>query len=170
MITTPFNFTTVLIDLAVSESHIIPQLLNQPHRQGIFFRPTQPLSGEQLPLQFRLTMEKFDTHSPLRQSEAGYHNLLECLSDPVIIVGVNHRILLVNRQFEMMFGYNRSEVIGKTVEMLIPELFPHHRDYLGEYRLNPEIRSMRYTGDVFALRKGGSEFPIDIHLSPIETV
>jgi diguanylate cyclase (GGDEF)-like protein/PAS domain S-box-containing protein len=115
-------------------------------------------------------MEKFDTHSPLRQSEAGYHNLLECLPDPVIIVGVNHRILLVNRQFEMMFGYNRSEVIGKSVEMLIPERFPHHRDYLGEYRLNPEIRSMRYTGDVFALRKGGSEFPIDIHLSPIETV
>lgn len=114
-------------------------------------------------------MEKLDANSPLRQSDPRYHNLLEHFPDSVIIVDDNHRIINVNRRFESVFGYERSEAIGKSVGILIPERFPHHRDHLHEYHLNPEVRSMRHSGKIFALRKDGGEFPVDIHLSPIET-
>ncbi len=95
--------------------------------------------------------------------------MLESFPDSVIIVDDKQRILTVNRRFETMFGYNRSEVTGRPVEMLIPEHFPHRLDNLDECRLNPGTGSMRHPLDVFALRKGGDEFPIDINLSPIET-
>ena len=115
-------------------------------------------------------MEKYNVNSPLRQNEVRYHNLLESLPDPVIIVGHKQRILTVNRRFEEMFGYSRSEVIDRPVEMVIPEHFPNRRDYLGERCLNPETGSMRHSLDIFALRKGGEKFSIDINLSPIEMV
>ncbi|MDP3480285.1 MAG: diguanylate cyclase, partial [Desulfoprunum sp.] len=113
-------------------------------------------------------MTKLDTNKTLRQGEKWFQDLLESFPDPVIIVDDNHRVLIVNRQFETLFGYDRSEVIGRSVEMLIPERFLHHRDYVGVYHLNPETRPMRHTGEAFALRKDGREFPVDIHLSPIE--
>ena len=114
-------------------------------------------------------METLDSNRPLRQGETKIRDLLESFPDPVIIVDDNNRITIVNRRFETMFGYDRSEVIGRSVEMLIPERFPHHPDYAGAYHLNPEIRPMRRTGEIFAVRKDGSEIPVDIHLSPIET-
>ena len=114
-------------------------------------------------------MEKFDANRSLRQGETRLHDLLESFPDPVLIVGADNRILLVNLRFEAIFGYERSEVIGRPVEMLIPDRFSRHRDYAGEYHLNPKVRPMRHTGNIFAVRKDRSEFPVDIHLSPIET-
>jgi PAS domain S-box-containing protein len=114
-------------------------------------------------------METLYSNRPLRQGETKIRDLLESFPDPVIIVDDNNRITIVNRRFETMFGYDRSEVIGRSVEMLIPARFPHHRDYAGAYHLNPEIRPMRRAGEIFAVRKDGSEISVDIHLSPIET-
>jgi diguanylate cyclase (GGDEF)-like protein/PAS domain S-box-containing protein len=114
-------------------------------------------------------MEKFDANRSLRQGETRLYDLLESFPDPVLIVDADNRILLVNLRFETIFGYERSEVIGRPVEMLIPDRFSRHRDYAGEYHLNPKARPMHHTGNIFAVRKDGSEFPVDIHLSPIET-
>lgn len=114
-------------------------------------------------------MEKFDTDWALPFSEMRFDDLLESFPDPVIIIDGNHRILIVNRRFESIFGYDRAEIIGRSVEKLIPERFLHHRDYAGGHHLNAELRPMRHSGEIFAFRKDGSEFPVDMHLSPVTT-
>ncbi len=114
-------------------------------------------------------MKKIDTDKALPLSETRFDDFLECSPDPVMIVDDRHRVLIVNRRFETIFGYDRSEVIGSSVEKLIPQRFIHHRDNAGGYCLNPEIRPMHHSGENFALRKDGSEFPVEIHLGPITT-
>jgi PAS domain S-box-containing protein len=69
-----------------------------------------------------------------------------------------------------MFGYDRSEVVGRHVVMLVPSRFVHHRDYNRAYFRNPERVRMGQGREGYALRKDGSEFPAEISLSPLETL
>jgi PAS domain S-box-containing protein len=80
------------------------------------------------------------------------------------------RIVLVNSQLEKYFGYERSELIGKPVEMLIPERLRHGHDaYRKRFLDERRARAMGLGRNLFGLRKDGSEFPIEIGLSPVET-
>jgi PAS domain S-box-containing protein len=80
------------------------------------------------------------------------------------------RILLVNAETERLFGYRREELIGKSVEMLVPERFrgphPNLRD---SFVRNPTRRSMGAGRELFGLRSDGTEFPVELGLNPIET-
>ncbi len=96
--------------------------------------------------------------------------LLEHAPDATIIIDGDGNIQLVNAQTERLFGYYREELIGRPIETLIPERF-HARHVVErrEYTSEPRVRPMGVGLELFGLRKDGSEFPVEISLSPIET-
>ncbi|MGB8908435.1 MAG: ATP-binding protein [Candidatus Cybelea sp.] len=96
--------------------------------------------------------------------------LLEHAPDATIIVDADGGIQLVNAQTERLFGYYREELIGKPVEMLIPER--NHSRHVGErrgYYADPRVRPMGVGLELYGRRKDGSEFPVEISLSPVVT-
>jgi protein-histidine pros-kinase len=104
------------------------------------------------------------------ESEAYFRTLLESAPDAMIIVDSGGRISIVNEQAEGMFGYGRNELLGQAVEMLLPErLRGVHRSHRAGFAGDPSLRPMGPGLDLVGLRKDGSEFPVEISLSPIST-
>jgi PAS domain S-box-containing protein len=96
--------------------------------------------------------------------------LFESAPDGVVVINEEGRILLLNERLETKFGYGRGELIGKSVEILIPERFREgHLALRHGFSRNPEARPMGAGSDLFGRRKDGSEFPIEIGLNPIST-
>lgn len=104
------------------------------------------------------------------ESEAYFRTMLETAPDAMIIVDERGRIAIVNRQAEDMFGYTRAELLGHEVEMLLPESFrEQHLRHRSSYSENPELRPMGPGMELLGQRKDGSEFPVEISLSPVRT-
>jgi protein-histidine pros-kinase len=99
------------------------------------------------------------------RSFAGF---LEAAPDAVVILDEDGMIVRVNSQTERLFGYQREELAGRRVEMLMPVRFRHaHVGKRLAYASDPAPRSMGQGLELFGLRKDGSEFPIDVSLSPL---
>jgi PAS domain S-box-containing protein len=105
-----------------------------------------------------------------RKIEAKFRGFLEAAPNAVVIVNDEDQIVLVNSQTERLFGYPRADLIGESVELLIPERFrQHHPEYRGGH-FHPARAGAAGSGlDLSGLRKDGSEFPIEITLSPLDT-
>lgn len=95
-------------------------------------------------------------------------DLLEAAPDPVVVVDKRGRIVLVNSQTSRVFGYDRAELIDQTVEILMPVRLRHaHERYRASYSERPEVRRMGDPmGVLVGKRKDGTEFPVEISLSP----
>ena len=106
----------------------------------------------------------------LRETETLFRSLLESAPDAMVIVDAQGLISLVNSQTEKLFGYERKELLGKPVEHLVPARFrKRHQDHRGLFARNPHVRPMGTGMELFAVRRDGSEFPVEISLSPIAT-
>ncbi len=106
-----------------------------------------------------------------KNAEQKFRGLLEAAPEAMIIVDGASLIQLVNAQTLRIFGYTRDELIGQPLERLIPERLRHQHAGLGaDYIAAPTPRIMGEGKELFALRRDGSEFPVQVSLSPLETV
>ncbi len=99
-----------------------------------------------------------------------YDRIFEHYPDAVLLVDRDGCITMVNSQAEKMFGYDRNELVGQPVEILIPQRFTlRHAEHRSRYLAHPLPRPMGEPLELFGRRKDGHEYPIDVMLTPIET-
>ncbi|HEX3578913.1 MAG TPA: PAS domain S-box protein [Thermoanaerobaculia bacterium] len=125
-------------------------------------------------VEFLVITQKDVTHiKVLRDAklvESQFRDLLESTPDAIIMANQTGRIVLANSQAETLFGYDRGELLGTLVEVLLPGRYrgghvAHRSGYFGQ----PRTRSMGAGLELYGLRRDGSEFPVEISLSPLKT-
>lgn len=117
---------------------------------------------------FAMLTDRKKNEMALKESEEKFRSLLESAPDAMVIADPSGKIVLVNAVTLRMFGYSRSELVGERVEMLIPSIAHERHVHLRtDFIAKPLTRTMGKGKPLTALRKDGSEFPVEIALSPI---
>src|SRR5207247_184778 len=105
-----------------------------------------------------------------KRAEEKFRLATEASPSGILLVNDQGRIVLVNSQIEKLFGYRREELVGKPVDILVPERFAsQHPTHRATFFAAPTARAMGAGRELFARRKDGSEFPVEIGLNPIQT-
>ncbi|MFN0014109.1 MAG: ATP-binding protein [Saprospiraceae bacterium] len=157
--------TTALTVLAVVIRYYMGN--EAPLHQQLFARTLSVLgiwTGAYLVITI-LTMRRDET-----AQEEQFHALFRFATNGILVVNQAGAIVKANPALERLFGYTADEFFGNPVEMLIPQrLAPAHQQHRDIYRSNPNPRAMGNGLNLYALRKDGSEFPVEISLSPFKT-
>ena len=110
------------------------------------------------------------SHPIVSFSEANYREFLESAPDALLLINRAGAILFVNAQAESLFGYTRAELLGVSIEMLLPEQFrARHVEHRAGYCTSPRFRPMGSCMGLYGVRKDGTELPVDISLSYQQT-
>jgi len=140
----------------------------------IGFRPAAPMDLEQAEAQgttaTRDLVARTDAEKHVVQMEARYLGLLEASPDGMVVVNPRGEIVLLNARAEKQFGYHRDELLGQKVKSIIPEGFAERLIADGTRTAAEALAQQIGTGvELYGRRKDGSEFPIDIMLSPLDS-
>jgi PAS domain S-box-containing protein len=120
--------------------------------------------------------QEFDINRKIAFASGLFHGdvtgtLLESFAEGIVVIDSSGTILLVNTRGEEMFGYPNKELLGKPHAILIPERFRKvHEEHEAHFFAEPKIRPMGELLDLVGLRRDGSEFPLEISLSFLETI
>ncbi len=105
-----------------------------------------------------------------KQADERFRLLVEASPSAIMLVNSDHRITLANARVEALFGYTREELIGQSIELLIPPDFrAQHDHYQATFFAAPQARSLGRERDIFGWRKDGSRVPLEIGLTPVTT-
>lgn len=108
--------------------------------------------------------------NPLSLGEEQLRLVIDAAPSGMIMVNHAGQIVLVNTQIEQLFGYKRTELIGRSIEVLVPlNARDKHPDYRSKYFADPKTRAMGVGRDLYGLRKDGTEIPVEIGLNPLMT-
>jgi len=137
-------------------------------------------NGNEFPIQISLSPIETETGSLVisiirdvtaqRQAEKRFRGLLESAPDGIVVVDARGKIVIVNSQTERMFDYTREQLIGQSIEMLVPTRF--HATHVHDreaYAADPHTRPMGLGRPLTGRKRDGSEFPVEISLSPLDT-
>ncbi len=165
---------------------------HKPHRQSFFKAPKtrsmghglelfgRKKNGEEFPVEISLSPLETDEGvfvsaairdtTESKKAEKKFRDLLESAPDAMIIVDREGLIRLANLQTDKIFGYNRKDLLGQPISLLMPDRFRSgHPSFMREYFKNPKTREMGSGLQLFGITKRGKEFPIEISLSPLDT-
>lgn len=129
-------------------------------RQVFFLRSPKELEAVNRLLQAEI--------SERQAAEEKFRSFVESAPDALVVVNSRGRIELANNQCESIFGWKRQAIVGEEVEMLIPNRYhSQHRRHRERFQSSPDFRPMGAELDLFGLRHDGTEFPVEISLSPL---
>lgn len=125
-----------------------------------------PITTERGPMVLAAVMDITER----KRLEERFRRVVEYAPGAMVMVDGKGRVMLVNEQTELLFGYGRDELMTMTVEDLVPERFrERHPAYREGFVAHPQPRPMGIGRDLYGRRKDGSEFPVEIGLNPIDT-
>ncbi len=105
-----------------------------------------------------------------KRADERFRLAIDAAPTGMLLMNLTGSIVLVNAQIEHLFGYSRADLLGKQIEMLVPERFRiHHPDFRVDFFAAPTVRKMGAGRELYGLRKDGSEVPIEIGLNPLHT-
>ena len=123
-----------------------------------------------LPLAVRRALREKHLREAQRCSEELFRRAVDALPTGILMVDGRGKILLANREAEKQFGYRPDEIVGQTVELLVPgRLRGRHEEERTAYHHSPSVRSMAHRQELYGQRKDGSEFPVEVALNPVHT-
>ncbi len=115
-------------------------------------------------------LKAIKNEAQLKRSEMRFRMTFEAAPNGMIMVDDEGKIILANSQIEKMFGYEKEELVGRSIDMMVPQRFrARHPEYRRDFFQDPQTRAMGAGRDLFGRRKDGSEFPVEIGLNPMET-
>ncbi|HUG26850.1 MAG TPA: PAS domain S-box protein [Gemmatimonadales bacterium] len=174
---------------------LVPERLRHPHpgyRSGFFSAPQARSmgagrelfglrrDGSEVPVEIGLTPVRTDDGlfvisaivdiTERRRAEARFRTAVESSPNGMVMVDHTGQIVLVNREVERLFGYSREELLGRSIDMLVPEAARGSHPIVREqFFQRPEARAMGSGRELHGVRKDGTEIPVEIGLNPIET-